>query len=123
MSTFPFRYRFGMSGAFGDGLPSSRGPVQIGNDDGAVIGARAVVTRDVRPYVIVVGDPATEVRRRFDDDTVTRLLETAWWAWPDCVVRAATPLLSSDDLTAFFDFAANRQHPSRPTPTATQPSA
>lgn len=128
VSTFPFRYWFGVPGAFEDGLPSTRGPVQIGNDvwigrgavilsgvtigDGAVVGARAVVTKDIRPYAIVVGNPACEVRRRFDDSIVDRLLNIAWWDWPDPLVIEATPLLSSDELSAFFDFAATRQHES-----------
>lgn len=121
ISTFPLRWQFKMPGAFEDGLPSSRGPVSIGNDvwigraamilsgvtiaDGAVVGARAVVTSDVRPYAVVVGIPAREVRRRFDDATVDRLLRIEWWNWPEQVVREATPLLCSDHLSAFFDFA------------------
>jgi acetyltransferase-like isoleucine patch superfamily enzyme len=122
VSTFPFRIVFGLPGALEDGMPSSRGPVRIGNDvwigraamilpgvtigDGAVVGARAVVTRDVRPYAVVVGNPAVEVKRRFDDATVDRLLEIKWWEWPESLVRSAVPLLSSSDLSSFLEFAA-----------------
>lgn len=74
--------------------------------DGAVVGARAVVTRDVRPYAVVVGNPAVEVKRRFDDATVDRLLEIKWWEWPESLVRSAVPLLSSSDLSSFLEFAA-----------------
>ncbi len=58
---------------------------------GAVIAARAVVTRDVPPYVVVAGNPARVVRRRFDEATVARLLDLAWWDWPVERVTEAIP--------------------------------
>jgi virginiamycin A acetyltransferase len=54
--------------------------VAIGS--GAIIGAGSVVTRAVRPYAVVAGNPAREIRRRFDDATVAALLDIAWWDWP-----------------------------------------
>ena len=51
--------------------------VSIG--DGAVVGAHSVVTHDVEPYSIVAGVPAKEIRKRFDDDIVSKLLEIKWW--------------------------------------------
>jgi acetyltransferase-like isoleucine patch superfamily enzyme len=51
--------------------------------DGAVIGAMAVVTKDVEPYAIIGGNPAALIRKRFDDATITKLLELRWWDWPD----------------------------------------
>lgn len=49
---------------------------------GAIIGASSVVTRDVRPYAVMAGIPAREVRRRFENETVDRLLRSDWWERP-----------------------------------------
>lgn len=92
----------------------SRGDVVIGNDvwigygaaimsgvtigDGAVIGAYALVTKDVAPYAIVGGNPAKEIRKRFDDETVAKLLGIRWWNWPAEKVQKNAALLSSGDM-------------------------
>ena len=74
-----------------------KGDITIGNDvwigyealimsgvtigDGAIIGARAVVTKDVPPYTIVAGVPAKPIRRRFHDEVIETLQSAQWWNW------------------------------------------
>jgi virginiamycin A acetyltransferase len=105
----------------------SKGNTTVGNDvwigyratilpgvtigDGAIISAYAVVTRDVAPYTIVGGNPATVIRARFDPVTTAQLLAVAWWHWPiDRITRYAA--LLTGDPVAFL--AAVQQEQSAP---------
>jgi len=54
---------------------------------GAVVGMGSVVTRDIPPYTIVGGNPAKEIRRRFDEPTAQRLLASEWWTFSDADLR------------------------------------
>lgn len=76
--------------------------VHIGH--GAVIASRALVTRDVEPYVIAGGSPARPLRKRFADADIERLLEMAWWDWPLEWVREAMPELCSGDIAALHAY-------------------
>jgi len=72
--------------------------IRVGH--GAVIGTRAIVTRDVEPYAIVAGNPAKTIRKRFDDARIALLLEMQWWNWSDPQLRDAMTLLTSNDIDA-----------------------
>jgi virginiamycin A acetyltransferase len=118
VTTYPFPALPGLwpEAAGRDGFHTTRGPIDIGHDvwigsgamilsgvsigHGAVIAARAVVTKHVRPYAIVAGNPAREIRRRFDDSTVDKLVSTAWWDWPRDRVVSALPALLNGDANA-----------------------
>jgi chloramphenicol O-acetyltransferase type B len=67
--------------------------VTIGN--GAVIGARAVVTKDVEPYSIVVGTPAREVRKRFQPEVIEKLIKLKWWNWSDEMIKERLPFFTT----------------------------
>lgn len=67
---------------------------------GAIVGAGAVVAGAVRPYAVVAGNPARELRRRVDDETVEALLALAWWDWPAERIAAAAPAIRGADLAA-----------------------
>lgn len=121
VSTYPLRYLFSDPQAGLDGHPTSRGPVRIGSDvwvgfgstilsgvsigDGAVIGARAVVSKDVPPYAVVSGNPASVIKYRFDKSQIRDLLNIKWWNWDLELIKESTPYLCSSDINKFIELS------------------
>lgn len=96
----------------------NKGDIVIGNDvwigyealimsgvsigDGAVIGSRAVVTKNVAPYTIVGGVPAKEIRKRFDSETIEKLKELQWWDWPADKIKTYLPYIMKGNISRLF---------------------
>ena len=97
----------------------SKGDVIIGNDvwigantlilsgsyisDGSVVAAGSVVSGKIEPYTIVGGNPVREIKKRFDDLTIDKLLKIKWWELSDDEVNKYSKLLCSDEIQKFLD--------------------
>jgi virginiamycin A acetyltransferase len=111
-STYPFAM-FGVAGAPDVTATPHRGDTRIGNDvwigreavimpgvrvgDGAVVGTRAQVVKDVPPYAVVAGNPGRVVKMRFRPEVVSELLAIAWWDWEaEKIARNVGPIAAAD---------------------------
>ncbi|GHE52507.1 acetyltransferase [Camelimonas fluminis] len=117
VSTFPFPAFPTVWPGVNSDYHATSGDVHIGHDvwlgsgcmilsgvtigHGAVVAARAVVTRNVPPYAIVGGNPARVIRHRFSEADIAALLASAWWDLPKEQVQTLLPLLQDTDVQAF----------------------
>jgi virginiamycin A acetyltransferase len=115
-STFPFNV-FYPSANHIKSHPKTKGDIHIGSDvwigegclimggvkigDGAVIGSRSVVTRDVEPYSIRAGVPCSHIKYRFSTEIIKELLKIKWWDWNEDEIEKCIPLLM-DDVNQFI---------------------
>ena len=117
LSTYPFPIFFEEWGLDVKDITSAwdnKGDIVIGNDvwigyeavimsgvtigDGAIIGTRAVVTKDVPPYTIVGGVPAKRIRKRFPEKTISELLKLKWWDWTFKKISQNMEFIKNGDL-------------------------
>lgn len=121
VTTYPFPAlpRLWPEAAGRDGSHATNGDVNIGHDvwlgsqclvlsgvtigHGAVVAARAVVTRDVPPYAVVAGNPARIVRYRLSEEQIAALLAKRWWDRPEAEIGALIPILMSDRIETLPD--------------------
>lgn len=112
-STYPFKV-FGEAWSTASLEVISKGDTVIGNDvwigngvtimpgvkigDGAIIGTNSLITKDVEPYTIVGGNPAREIRKRFDDKTIQLLLALKWWDWDISKITDNLDIITSGNI-------------------------
>lgn len=85
--------------------------VKIG--DGAVVGARSLVTKDIPPYTVVGGNPAKVIKKRYSPEEIDLLQKIAWWDWGREVIENSHDILLGGDLRKLEEFHKNLQNKKR----------
>jgi virginiamycin A acetyltransferase len=115
ITTYPFAiFENGWENAMDGKSYPQKGNITIGNDvwigyqstimagvtigDGAIIAANSTVTKDVAPYSVVGGNPVQEIRKRFSDAKIQRLLELKWWDWDIEKISQHLQQLTGNDI-------------------------
>lgn len=98
LSSYPFAiFGNGWDNAMNNRSYPTKGDINIGNDvwigynatimsgvtigDGAIIATNSTIIKDVEPYSIVGGNPGREIKKRFPEETIAKLLAIKWWNW------------------------------------------
>ena len=118
IALYPLRIRYQQNQAYEDGMPTTRGHIEIGHDvwigtgvtilsgvkigNGSIVAANSVVTKNVPAYSIVAGIPAKPISFRFDKESILELEKIKWWNWNDERIIKSINLLSSDNINEFI---------------------
>lgn len=120
LTTYPFAiFGHGWEKAMDGKVYPQKGNINIGNDvwigynatimagvtigDGAIIATNSTVVKDVAPYSIVGGNPATEIKKRFTDERISKLLELKWWNWDIEKITKNIGNLTGSDVSKLID--------------------
>lgn len=120
VSTFPFFYQDNELFINAKDAFCKAGDTKVGNDvwigseamimpgvnvgHGAIIGSRALVTKDVESYTVIGGNPAKVIKKRFSEKHIKLLLKMQWWNWEQKHMKKAVELLCSEDIDGLYSY-------------------
>ncbi|MHA7109826.1 CatB-related O-acetyltransferase [Sunxiuqinia elliptica] len=120
ISSYPFAiFGKGWEKAMDGKSYPQKGDLNIGNDvwigynatimggvtvgDGAIIATNSTVVRDVEPYSIVGGNPAAEIKKRFSESIIAKLLKLKWWNWEIEKITENVQSLAGNDIRKLIE--------------------